>query len=164
MKWKHTEQKMSSSFSHDNICYLWSPYKLHHYVFQRLGNMTFKYQMLNNSLSWIFKWAKFTFFSPPNVTVWMLSVIPAVFGKHVKCLSLKPTNKKWLATTEWHWHNKKETDPIFTTMDRLWPYLQFDDQSWKATVARLVTIWEIGKNICGLKKRSGKQETVLCLK
>lgn len=106
----------------------------------------------------------FHYFFPPNVTVWMLSVIPAVFGKHIKCLSLKPTDKEWLATTEWHWHNKKETDPIFTTMDRLWLYLQFDDQSWKATVARLLTIWEIGKNICGLKKRNGKQETVLCLK
>lgn len=37
--------------------------------------MTFRYQLLNNSLSLAFKLAKFTCFFPPNATVWMLSVI-----------------------------------------------------------------------------------------
>lgn len=35
-----------------------------HYVFQRLGNMTFGYQLLNNSLSLAFKSAKLTSFPP----------------------------------------------------------------------------------------------------
>lgn len=36
--------------------------------------MTFRYQLLNNSLSLAFKLAKFTCFFSPNATVWMLSV------------------------------------------------------------------------------------------